>query len=146
MTKGISSELSKARIAANISIEEIANELDISTSHYMDLESYDDDFESTINLNQVYRLLSNLNLKLEELLLLDSAPVRTNEEATNYILTCVDALEMPIDEVEDKIGWEVRAITEKSENLKEQPLMFFRAASNTLGVSIHEILPRENDT
>lgn len=109
----INETIKQARITCGLSDVELAGRLGITIYEYGDIESYDDELTSVVDLHVVRQLCQTLHIDPFELLEIpkdDSCPL--DKKRNELIISQMKSLGISNEELADTLGFEVVAIEE----------------------------------
>ncbi|MEO8326333.1 MAG: hypothetical protein ABI618_10815 [Nitrospirota bacterium] len=109
----INEKIKQARLSCGLSDVELASDLEITISEYMDIEFHEDELASVVDLHVVRQLCQILHLDAYDLLGIpkgDTCP--TDQKRNELIISKMENLGISNEELADQIGFEVVAIEE----------------------------------
>jgi len=134
--------IKEERAKQGLSEKDLSEALGISEMHVYDLESYDDELEDTLNIEQIYKLAGLLNIPPAELCKELEQCKTTEIEAFNKIKHLINQANEPVEMLSENIGWDLELCAQSTESIKEQPIMFFKDFANWFKLPIESVLPK----
>ena len=135
----LTEKLIALRERLNRSPHDIAEEIGVTSPCYYDLESYDDELATTLDLDQVERLCALLGCKIRSLILEDE-PTEMGKECFNFppivaqIQACLTRHQILVEEFESRCGWEIRDALLDPAAARKWNLVCLRDVGKTLGL------------
>ena len=124
-----------------LSKKELSQFLGISEMHIYDLEAYDNELETTLNIGQIYKLAGLLNIPPEKLCKELEQCHTSEENAFEKISQLISQAGVPLELLSENIGWELKSCAKSIESLKEQPIDFFKDFANWFKVPFESVMP-----
>ena len=135
------------RVRAGKSQEEMAKLLGLNAAWYSDLERRDEELASTLTLFQAAQLASLLGVGLHELFGEGTRPGERIAllELPERIVAHASAGGMQIEELEDRIGWDLREfLATPVQVAAEVPIAFLQAIAAELAVDWLSFVPDDD--
>jgi transcriptional regulator with XRE-family HTH domain len=125
---------------------EIARVTGLSIHEYGDIESYDDELESTYSLQQVRALAECFGLSIPELVIGSSCSNAISlQQLPGLLETVMNRTGLNLEALEGEVGWELREFMQSPAHVIEQrPVMFLKDLAAVIGVEYARILPVGN--
>src|SRR5206468_7299163 len=104
---GIAETIRAHRVRAGKSAQQIASDLGINDAWYRDLETYDDEFASTLTLFQAKHLAALLGVRLSDLLVQNEHSGKRVGllDLPSIVRKHIEVERLSIEEFENLIGW-----------------------------------------
>jgi transcriptional regulator with XRE-family HTH domain len=115
--------ITAAREKACLTHDQMAHALGITTPWYRDIEAYEEDLPLSLDLIQLYKLISALNLDTRELLAyrdersLPDTNIQTYEQLRLLILASSAGQQGTLSDLEKRVGWGMVWLQEPNPNL-----------------------------
>ena len=138
--------IKEGRKNKGLSKKDLAQALRISEMHVYDLESYDNELEDTLNIEQIFKLAGLLQI-IPEKLFKELGPCNiTAIHAFSEIKHLINDSTEPIETLSKKVGWDLKFCANSVEAIIKQPIMFFNDLALWFKVPLKTILPNLKDT
>jgi transcriptional regulator with XRE-family HTH domain len=145
---GTADRIRFSRVRAGKSAQQVASALGLNEAWYGDLESHDDELESTLSLFQATQLASLLGVRLQDLVAGDALPNAGSiglVDLPSLIERHIAREGVSIEGFEDRVGWELRGFMQSPvAAAAELPIMFLRDLSEALDISWLSLLPEDD--
>ena len=141
MVPGQARRLAAARVAAGRDVGELAALLGISYEAYYDLESFDEEIVDTLDFDELCRLGAALALDLRSFFGAESVGEATFAELAAGLERLMAEEGMPLDALEDRVGWELRTQLAAPETFGGLPAVALADIGEPLGVDWRSFLP-----
>ena len=147
MTAAYAARIRRLREAACLAPEDVADAIGINHSWYGDLEGFDDELESTLELRQVALLAAALRVTLRYLLAPDDraedAATRPRVSFADLVSRLQDAVQQHgLNKVEDRVGWGLTGFLERGDP-RQWPLDFLKDVCEYVKVDWFDAVPDE---
>jgi len=124
-----------------LSQSDVSQALGISEIHVFDLEAYDDELETTLNIGQIYKLSSLLNIPPPKLCKKLERCHLAEDQAFKIIWQLIRQVDASVETLSENIGWELEYCVKSIESLKEQPIDFYEDFANWFMVPLESVIP-----
>lgn len=124
-----------------LSKSDLSQALGISEMHVYDLEAYDTELETTLNIGQIYKLAVLLNIPPAKLCKELEHCGLAEDQAFEKISQLISQASLPLETLSENIGWELEFCAKSIESLKEQPLDFYKDFANWFKVPLESVVP-----
>jgi DNA-binding XRE family transcriptional regulator len=140
---GTAAQIRALRIRAGKTRAEMAKTLGLNEAWYADLEQRDEELASTLTLFQAMELASALGVGLRDLV--EGSPAAELiplMELPDLIRARMSRDGLSIEELEDKIGWELKPFLDSPlQGAAEFPIVFLQAIAMYLGINWLALVP-----
>ncbi len=141
---GTAARIRGLRIRAGKPKGEIAQSLGLNAAWYDDLEQRDDELVSSLTLFQAMELASLLGVKLHDIFEVRSSPDEhiALVDLPARITQHVAKEGITVEQLEEKVGWELRGFLESPVHAAaETPIAFLQALAHGLGLDWLSFVP-----
>jgi transcriptional regulator with XRE-family HTH domain len=141
---GTAARIRGLRIRAGKPKSEIAQSLGLNAAWYDDLEQRDDELVTSLTLFQAMELASLLGVKLHDIFEVHSSPDEhiALVDLPARITQHVAREGITVEQLEEKVGWELRRFLESPvQTAAECPIAFLQALAHGLGLDWLSFVP-----
>jgi transcriptional regulator with XRE-family HTH domain len=133
--------IKEERAKKGLSEKDLSQTLGISEMHVYDLESYDNEVEDTLNIEEIYKLSDLLEIPPAKLAKELELCNLTMDQAFNKIRHLIKDSKASIETLSEKIGWDLAVCASSTKSIREQPIMFYKDLACWFKVPIESVLP-----
>jgi transcriptional regulator with XRE-family HTH domain len=144
---GTAAQIRAFRVRAGKTKLQMVERLGLNAAWYEDLERNDDELASTLTLFQAIDLAAALGVGLGDLVPGSPAPAEAIPlmELPDLIRARMSRDGLSIEQLEDKIGWELKQFLDSPlQGATELPIVFLQAIAAHLGINWLALVPEED--
>jgi transcriptional regulator with XRE-family HTH domain len=140
---GLAERLAEARNTSGREIGELAALLGVSYEAYWDLESFDEEIVDTISFDQLIKLCRAIGLEPRSFFASGDLGYASFGELATRLTQVLTDESLDVDELEDEVGWELRAHLEEPGTFGELPAVALADIGERFGIDWRSFLPRD---
>nr|BAJ06882.1 hypothetical protein [uncultured bacterium] len=137
--KDLADRLSLLGKNKNLEAKDVAERIGINENWYRDVESYHDEFTTNISIKQAVELTKILETSVLALLSENNKNSKANninpKEIIEGIKQFQEKSKISLEELENKIGWEIEPIYNDPNLIWERPIVFLQDTASVVGTN-----------